>query len=151
MTSSDLCVTRDILLDLWQETFFHVQSWMTSRDPCVTRDNLCLVFWVVGHQRKIMTKVGCHRSCGYMSTRPDDRKKKEKKNWQCPWKDTKYVSQYLYVPKERTFWTLVTFPDFWQKSFISDFSLYLIQTHDVPNLVNIEKCLIFACVNFNDL
>ena len=56
---------------------------MTSRELYVARDNLCLVTWVVVHQRKIMTKVGCHRLCGYWEpgqmTEERRRKKRKKK------------------------------------------------------------------------
>ena len=54
---------------------------MTSRDLYVARDNLCLVTWVVVHQRKIMTKVGCHRLCGYWEPgqMTEERKKRKKR------------------------------------------------------------------------
>ena len=72
---------------------------MTSRDPRVARGNLCLVTWVVGHLRKIMTKAGCHRSCGYWApgqmTEKEKKKRKKKRKTRStlrPWKDTYYVS-----------------------------------------------------------
>ena len=69
---------------------------MTSRDPRVARGNLCLVTWVVGHLRKIMTKARCHRSCGYSApgqmTEKEKRKKKKTRSTLRPWKDTYYVS-----------------------------------------------------------
>ena len=157
---------------------------MTSSDFCVTRDILCLVTWVVVHQRILLTKFGRNWTFGYgarglMPEEEEERKKElTLKSSMTSIDLTRHVTfnrsrpymcmdlrnlltnsgghpsfpvrQEAFLVK-MTFWPVATILELWQKTcnwlfFLSHQCTYAYQIWWKSDIV-----LIFSRAKFNDL
>ena len=70
---------------------------MTSSDLCVTRDILCFVTWVVVHQRILLTKFGRNWTFGYgaRGLMPEEEEEEERTRAKLSSEMTKYIGREL--------------------------------------------------------